>query len=357
MPKHSAEVAGLPVGAGHPAFLVAELGVTHEASLEVASQMIRAAKEAGFNAVKVECIDADRLVASDYRDAIQYSFSTLSGDTRTINYHELLKQVSLGYDEIGELARIARALDMPFFGTAFDIDTVAFLKSIGTCAIKISSGEIDHFPLLEAAARTGLPVFFDSGRASVVEVLMAVEALTAAGCAAPIVMHNPSGYPAPPRDVCLETMDIYRRATGLPVGFSCHTRGNAMVHAAVALGANVIEKPLSRDNTIEEDEHIFAINVDELGAFVGEVRAIEAARGVDLAKLAHGGDATAKIRFRQSVVAAHDLPAGHRLGAADLDFARPGFGIRPIDAGRLIGRRLVTPLAAGVLLQDKHLAD
>jgi len=356
MRKYSVEVAGVLVGAGHPAFLVAELGVTHEGSLEVASQMVRAAKDAGFNAVKVECINADRLVAVDYRDVIQYSFSTLSGQTKTINYHELLKQVTLTYDEIGELSSIARSFDMPFFGTAFDIDTVGFLKSIGACAIKISSGEIDHFPLLEAAAATGLPVFFDSGRASVVEVLTTVEALTAAGCPVPIVMHNPSGYPASPRDVCLGTMGIYREATGLPVGFSCHTRGNAMVHAAVAVGTNVIEKPLSRDNTVEEDEHIFSINMDDLGSFVGEVRAIEAALGVNLAKLTHGDDEIVKTRFRQSIVAARDLPAGHWLTAADLSFARPGFGIRPADAGRLLGRSLLTSLEAGALLLEKHLA-
>lgn len=355
--SHIAHIANQEVGAGRPAFLVAELGVTHEASLSVAEEMIRAAKHAGFNAVKVECIDADRLVATDYRSSIQYSFNTLSGVAKSINYHELLKQVSLDYDEISQLASIARSLEMPFFGTAFDIDTCGFLKSIGACAIKISSGEIDHFPLLEAAAKTGLPVFFDSGRASVVEVLAAVEVLNGGGCLAPIIMHNPSGYPAPPRDVCLETMDIYRRATALPVGFSCHTRGNVMVHAAVAVGANVIEKPVSRDNTVEEDEHIFSINMHELDAFVQEVRSIEASLVVDLKKLIHGGDEIAKTRFRQSVAAARDLQAGQKLEISDLTFARPGFGIRPGKAGELVGRQLRDAVAAGVLLLEKHFVD
>lgn len=354
--ENTAIIAGKHVGPGHPSFIVAELGVTHEGDIGVAKEMVHAAKQAGVDAVKVECIDADRLVATDYRNVINYSFKTLSGGAVTLNYHELLKKVSLSYKEIEQLAKIANDSGMPFFGTAFDIETVNFLKQIGSCAIKISSGEVDHIPLLQAAAKSGLPVFFDSGRASAVEVFRAAETLVNSGCAVPIIMHNPSGYPAPPVDVCLDVMEIYRHATSLPVGFSCHTRGNTMVHAAVVKGARVIEKPLSRDNTIEEDEHIFSVNMDDLAAYVEEIRAIEAAMSINMKKLMVGDeDEKRRNQFRQSIVAAKNLPAGKLLEAADLSFARPGYGIRPGELANIIGKKLAVDIGAGNVLTYNHL--
>jgi len=344
----SATIANRVVGPGQPVWLVGELGVTHEGALSVAAEMLDAAVAAGIDAIKVECINPDALVSRQYRSELNYSFKTLTGRTITENYHELLKKVSLSYGEIADLAAMAKARHLPFFGTAFDLETVDFLVSIDACAIKISSGEITHFPLLTKAAKTGLPVFFDTGRASLPEILSAIEALREAGCATPIVMHNPSGYPASHHDVQLNSIPLYQQATGLPVGLSCHSRGNMMVHGAVALGANVIEKPLTRDNTREEDEHIFSVNIHELGRYVEEIRALEQAFAVSRTKLYAGDLDTVRRRtFRQSIVARSDLAKGQKVTAEDLTFARPGYGMAPSLLDFVVGRSLKRAVPAG----------
>ena len=252
------------------------------------------------------------------------------------------------YDDIAKLAAMARTRGLPFFGTAFDLETIDFLKSIGACAVKISSGEITHHPLLVRAAESGLPVFFDTGRSSLGEILSAVEVLRGAGCATPLIMHNPSGYPAAPQDVQLLSIPLYQQAAGLPVGLSCHSRGNMMVHGAIAVGANIIEKPLSRDNTKDEDEHIFSVNIAELDRYVDEIRALEAALTLNRQKLYEGdSDPVRRRTFRQSLVAARDLPAGHILAAADLTFARPGHGFPPTMVEFLVGRILKNAIPRG----------
>jgi len=353
-----ATIAGQKVGVGEPAWIVAELGVTHEGTLEVAIEMLNAARHAKVDAIKVECIDRDRLVSLEHRGSLSYSFKTLGGEQITENYYELLRKVSLSYDDIARLARLSRQRGLPFFGTAFDLETIDFLKDIGACAIKISSGEITHQPLLVKAAQTGLPVFFDTGRSSLAEILGAVEVLRSAGCATPLIMHNPSGYPAAPADVQLKSIPLYQAATGLPVGLSCHSRGNMMVHGAIAIGANIIEKPLSRDNTKDEDEHIFSVNIHELDRYVEDIRALEAALTISRPKLYDGdSDPVRRRTFRQSLVAVRDLPAGHVIREDDMTFARPGHGFPPTMVDHLVGRRLCRSIAKGHHFHNKHLLD
>ncbi len=352
----TAVIAGRSIGPGHSAWIVAEFGVTHEGTLDVAMEMLDASIKAGVDAIKVECINADAIVSLEYRDTLNYAFKTLAGHQITENYYQLLKKVSLPYDDIAKLAALAQKRGLPFFGTAFDLETIDFLKSIGACAVKISSGEITHHPLLVRAAQSGLPVFFDTGRSSLGEILSAVEVLRGAGCATPLIMHNPSGYPAAPQDVQLLSIPLYQQSAGLPVGLSCHSRGNMMVHGAIAVGANIIEKPLSRDNTKDEDEHIFSVNISELDRYVDEIRALEAALTLNRKKLYEGdSDPVRRRTFRQSLVAARDLPAGHILTSADLTFARPGHGFPPTMVEYVVGRKLAAPVAHGHHIQPKHL--
>jgi N,N'-diacetyllegionaminate synthase len=314
------------------------------------------ARAAGVDAVKVECIDADRLLAAEYRDTLTYTFKTLGGLEKRENYWSLLKRLSLSQSETVKLFKLAHDEGTAIFGTAFDLDTVKFLVDQGSCAIKLSSGEINHEPLLIEAARSGLPVFYDTGRATFEEVLHAREVLAQNGATTPVVMHNPSGYPAAPADVNLSVIPLFKQVLDCPVGLSCHSRGNAMVHAAVAIGANVIEKPLSRDNTRDDDEHIFSVNLDDLAGFVSEIRDLEDAMLLHSDKiLGRTGDPAARAMFRQSLIASRPLAAGSYITDKDLTFARPGFGFAPDEFKRIIGRRLATDVAAGSVITAKHL--
>ena len=171
----------------------------------------------------------------------------------------------------------------------------------------------------------------------------------------PVVMHNPSGIRRCRRcepshhSALLEVLDC-------PIGLSCHSRGNTMVHAAIAIGASVIEKPLSRDNTMEDDEHIFSVNLADLPAFVGEIRDLGSAMQLDRDKiLGRTVDPAARMMFRQSLIAKRPLAAGSEITSDDLTFARPGFGFPPNELDRIIGRRLTKDVAVGAVITTEDL--
>lgn len=346
----TATIAGQTVGTGAPTWIVIELGVTHEGDSDLARRMISASKRAGADAVKVECIDPDALVAPSHRASLEYSHRTASGRQVTENYYELLRRVSLSRDEIRLLRDAAGEAGIPFFGTAFDLRTVDVLAEIGSCAIKISSGEITHLPLIRHAAASGLPVIIDTGRSSVAEICRAAQVAQEGGCATPVIMHNPSGYPAAPGDVNLPTIPKLKSVLDLPVGFSCHSQGNDMVLGALAVGADVLEKPISRDNTIEEDEHIFSVNLDGVEEYVQRIRALEKALTFDRARFFPPVN-PARQTFRQSVVATKDIRPGEVIGPEHLGFARPGWGIAPELSDSIVGRRAVTSIEAGAVIE------
>ncbi|HAT1942969.1 TPA: N-acetylneuraminate synthase family protein [Legionella pneumophila] len=344
------------VGEGHECYIVMELGVTHEGDLGLAKEMILAASEAGANAVKVECIIPNLLVAQEYQPKLDYSFTTYSGKDIKENYYKLLQRLSLSMDEIAQLKEYADTCNIAFFGTAFDIVTIDFLKSIGSCAIKISSGEISHYPLLIKAARSELPVFMDTGRANMTEICSAVEVLRLNGCDTPIVMHNPSGYPCAPENVNLPVIQRYKRILDIPVGLACHSRGNEMVLGALALGANLIEKPISRDNTIEDDEHIFSVNINQVSDYVKQIRTLEKGLIYNREKLfPRVNDSLDKNKFRQSIVATVDLKPGDKLTTDAYSFARPGYGIEPKLADKIADRLVIREVRKGELIQWEHL--
>jgi sialic acid synthase SpsE len=347
-------IADRIVGAGAPSWIVIELGVTHGRDLDLAKRMIAASKSAGADAVKVECIDPDALVARAHRKTLDYSHRTASGVSVTENYYQLLQRVSMTQDEIAELRKAAHEVGIPFFGTAFDLATVDFLAEIKSCAIKISSGEISHIPLIQHAAKSGLPVILDTGRSSIADITRAVYAARQAGCTTPVVMHNPSGYPALPQDVNLGSIPKLKEALGVPVGFSCHSRGFDMALAALAFGCDVIEKPVSQDNTIEEDEHVFSVNLEDLDDYVARIRGLERAMDFNWARFFPKEERERKT-FRQSIVALRPIAAGELITRDTVGFARPGWGIEPESIDLIIGRRAAGAIDEGCLIEWSQL--
>jgi N,N'-diacetyllegionaminate synthase len=338
-------------------WIVMELGVTHEKNLNIALQMIDAAKNAGVDAIKVECIKPSSLVSPQYCKTLPYSYVTNTGKKITENYFSLLQEVSLSFDEIEKIAAYAKEKNIYFFGTAFDLETVDFLVNIGACAIKISSGEITHIPLLKYAAATGLPVFFDSGRAELKEIVNAYNTLANSGCILPILMHNPSGYPAKAVDVNLSIIPIYQKLfPNTPIGFSCHSPGNHMVLGAVALGTKIIEKPISRDNTLEKDEHMFSVNMHELDNYVLSIRELETALKINNNRIFPSETILKEsLTFRQSLVVTRNLDKGHIIKEQDLQFARPGFGLPPHFYSKVIGKQLQVSIVEGHHLTSTHI--
>ncbi len=335
MPK-VIDIAGRPVGAGHPVWIVAELGVTHEGDVALAHRMVDISADAGTDAVKVEVIDPDRLVADR---TLEYSYDTAKDGTVTENYYSLLQRVALSSADLSKISEHARDRHIAFFGTAFDLPSVDFLRDIESCAIKISSGELTHRPLLEKAARSGLPVICDTGRALLSEVSDAEAILTEADATGIAFMHLAAGYPAPVDGTDLRIISSLQRMTQGPVGLSCHSIGMDAGLAAVALGASIIEKTITPDPTRRGDEHLMSLPFDDLAEYVRRIRWIERALGKDDRVLGPQEERD-RLRFRQSVIAARPLAAGTTLTENDLDFARPAKGVPAGDAGQLVGHKL-----------------
>lgn len=337
------------IGEGQPTFIVVELGVCHEQNVELAKSFIQRAKDAGADAVKVEAFQTDDFVLDR---TMMHKYGTVNGQVEE-NYYELLKRLELNFDQIKELKEKADEVGILFFSTVHDKEDTDFFEELGVCAYKIASVDMTHLPLIRHLAKKGKPVFMDTGAAYTGEIDAAIRAFEAEGFEDLIIMHNPMGYPAPADKTDLRMIPAIQDAFGVPVGLSCHTPGFDMVIASTAIGSNVIEKPVTRDNSISSPEHIFAFLDTETNEYVSKVRNTEICMGnkrrSHIPETAHG---RAK---RRGVYAKSNLPCGHKITEDDLLFRVPNHGIASLEIDQIIGKTLNKALNAKEPLQWIHI--
>lgn len=322
------------IGQDQPVFIVVELGVCHEQNIEVAKSFIKRAKEAGADAVKIEAFQADTLVIG--KDII-HKYGTIKGE-REENYYELLKRLELSWDEMKELKKYADELDILFFPTIHNKEDIEFFEKLDVCAYKISSLDMTHVPLIKELCKVNKPIFMDTGAAYLSEIDMSVRIFEEEGFENLILMHNPSGYPAPAEKTDLKMIPALQDIFNLPVGLSCHTPGFDMVVAGTAIDANVMEKPITRDNNILLPEHIFAFLDVETDLYVSKVRTTEICLGVkrrsNIADTAH---ARAK---RRGIYLKNSLKAGDIIEENDLKYMVPNKGIDSRYTFDVVGKKL-----------------
>jgi len=226
-----------------------------------------------------------------------------------------------------------------------------FLERLGLPAFKVASGELTNHPLLRHVARKGRPMLLSTGMADIVEVAAALEAVEGAPLA---LFHCVTNYPASPSDANLRAMGSMRAAFGVPTGWSDHTEGIEISLAAVASGADLIEKHFTLDRNLPGPDHRASLDPRELGALVRGIRAVEASLG-DGIKRPRPSELPLVAAARKSLHVARDLAAGHRLVAQDLIALRPGTGISPARLEEMVGRPVRVALRTGVLLAEEHL--
>jgi N,N'-diacetyllegionaminate synthase len=312
--------------------VVAEIGNNHEGDADVARELVRRAAEAGAHAVKLQTFHTPRFVRA--RDSAR--FEQLSG-------YELEPAL------VEELAEIARSLGLLFMSTPLDLDSVDLLEPL-VDAYKIASGDNDFFPLLERVAATGKPAIVSTGLVDVDGARAAVEAL--GGDVA--VLHAITAYPAPPDEVNLAAIPTLARELGVTVGYSDHTLGNDACVAAVALGARIVEKHFTLDHDQSDfRDHKLSAEPDELRDLVERVALAETLLG-DARKAVQRTEAELAPAVRRSIAAQRDLPRGHVIELADLDWLRPRDGLAPGQETLLIGRPLRRDVPAGesILAED-----
>ncbi len=345
------------IGEGHPCFITFEAGPTHE-GVESAKGLIDAAAAAGADAIKFQILDPDRLVA-DRRQMFRYEVlvDRESGATETVEepLYDILSRRALSPSEWRQVKAHADRRGLAFFATVGFEDEIAFLEELGCASIKIASADVNHLPLIRRAACSGMCIQLDTGRSTLGEIETAIDAILEEGNPNIIVHQCPSGYPARIDSINLRIIPTLKRMFELPVAYSDHTPGWEMDIAAVALGADLVEKTITFDRTRRSVEHIMSIEPQEMRAFVRSIRDLERALGVPRHALLPA-EREARKAIRRSTFLAEDARRGARLGDLRVEFRRPGYGIGPDLYEQLLDLRIARDLPAGHRLSLADLA-
>ena len=331
MERRQVMIAGRPIGAGAPVFIVFEGGATHT-GFESARRMVELAAEAGADAVKFQTVFARNMMSSE---DVPFDYGTLEGKKQE-SLFEILKRRELSYDEWARVHGRAEERGVIFFSTPDTPESIDFLVRIGTPAIKIAGGDMNNYPLIAHAAATKLPVLLDT-RGTLGDLEKAVETCVREGNEQIIIVHCPSGYPSDVESIQLRIIELYRRLYPFPVGFSDHSPGRDMDVAAIALGADFIEKTITFDRSAPGPEHIMSLIPDELGEFVVRLREVEQGLGTPFAKIPDEGGRKSMQKVRRSIVMARRAMAGETITASMVAYKRPGYGIPPELVSLVIG--------------------
>jgi len=316
-------------------FIIAEAGVNHNGSLELAKKLVDVAVEAGADAVKFQTFKAENLVSREAQKAKYQVKNTGSNESQ----YEMLKRLELGFDEFVELKRYCDEKGIMFLSTPFDFESIEFLDKLGLEVFKIPSGEITNYPYLREIAKLKKRIILSTGMANLCEIEQAVDVIEKFGTKREniIILHANTEYPTLMEDVNLKAMLTIKEAFKVDVGYSDHTLGIEVPIAAVAMGAKVIEKHFTLDRNMEGPDHRASLNPDELKAMVKAIRNIEVSLGNGIKKPSKSESKNIEIA-RKVIVAKKDIKKGEKFSEENLTVKRAGKGISPMRWEEIIGK-------------------
>jgi N,N'-diacetyllegionaminate synthase len=316
-------------------FIIAEVGVNHNADLGMANKLIEEAVSAGADAIKFQTAIPE-LVATGYAQKAEYQKQTSGSDQSQL---EMIRKIHFPLVVYSDLKKTCEDKGIIFFSSAFDMKSLSFLKELGQAYQKIPSGEITNLCYLRQIGNYGKPIILSTGMATLGEIEAAIEVLEQAGTprAKLTVLHCTTEYPTPMIEVNLRAMQSIHEAFGVAVGYSDHTLGIEVPIAAVAMGATVIEKHFTLDRTLPGPDHQASLEPAELKAMVTAIRNIEIALGDGIKRLTPS-EAKNKPVARKSLVAATAIQRGDIFTKANLAVKRPGTGISPMRWDEVLGR-------------------
>jgi N,N'-diacetyllegionaminate synthase len=315
--------------------IIAEAGVNHNGSIDIAKKMIDAATEAGADLVKFQTFKAETLVTQS-ADKTEYQKNlTDKGESQ----FEMIKKLELDRAAHDELIQHCEEKGICFLSTAFDHDSIDLLNELDIPLFKIPSGEITNLPYLRHVGRMGKPVVMSTGMATLEEVRAALNILLEAGAEKNkiTILHCNTEYPTPLEDVNLKAMLTIRDALGVAVGYSDHTLGIEIPVAAVAMGATVIEKHFTLDRTLPGPDHVASLEPYELKAMVTAIHNIEKVMGDGIKKPSKSEKKNIPI-VRRSILAKTAIKKGEIFTEENLAIKRPGTGISPMEWDAYIGK-------------------
>lgn len=315
-------------------FIIAEAGVNHNGSIELAKKLIDIAVEAKADAVKFQTFKAENLVSKNAQKA-EYQKETT--DTNESQF-EMIKKLELDVNTHKELIAYCNSKNIMFLSTPFDHDSIELLDNLGLEIFKIPSGEITNLPYLRHIGKLAKKVILSTGMANIGEIEDALDILIQAGTKKEniTVLHANTEYPTPMEDVNLKAMLTIGKTFDIEYGYSDHTLGIEVPTAAVALGASCIEKHFTLNKTMEGPDHKASLEPDELKAMVKAIRNIEKALGNSVKKPSPS-ESKNKAIARKSIVAKTTIEKGEVLSENNLAIKRPGNGISPMRWDEVIG--------------------
>jgi len=317
-------------------FIIAEAGVNHNGSVELAKKLIDVASLAGADAVKFQTFKSENLVAASAQKA-QYQKENGEADESQL---DMLKKLELDTKTHQELIAYSKSKNIMFLSTPFDLESVDLLDELGLKIFKIPSGEITNLPYLEKIGSLNKEIVLSTGMANMSEISDALNILTSAGTDKDniTILHANTMYPTPMKDVNLNAMLSIANEFNLAFGYSDHTLGIEVDIAAVALGASVIEKHFTLDNTMSGPDHKASLQPDELIAMVKAIRNIEIALGSSQKKPSQSETPNIEIA-RKSIVAAKNIKIGDVFSEENLTTKRPAKGLSPMKWHDIIGTK------------------
>ncbi|HBR30286.1 MAG TPA: N-acetylneuraminate synthase [Firmicutes bacterium] len=313
-------------------FIIAEAGVNHNGDLDIAKKLVDAAVEAGVDAIKFQTFKADHLVTKEAPKAAYQKANTGDG-----GQYEMLQKLELSVEDHLILQKYCQERGIIFLSTPFDFESADLLESLELPCYKVSSGDLPNLPFLAYIGQKNKPVLLSTGMANLGEVESAVETIYSTGNREVILLHCTSNYPTDYEDVNLQAMLTMKEAFKLPVGYSDHTVGIEIPIAAVALGARVIEKHFTLDQSMAGPDHRASLEPRELKRMVAKIRNIEKAMGDGIKRCAKSEENTKKL-VRKSIVAKRDILEGEKMTTNNLTFKRPGNGLKPECIKEILGK-------------------
>ena len=315
-------------------FIIAEAGVNHNGSIEIAKKLIDVASESGADAVKFQTFKAEKLVSKNAQKADYQKETT---DT-TESQFDMIKKLELDVDTHKKLIAYCKTKNIMFLSTPFDHDSIELLNDLGLEIFKIPSGEITNLPYLRHIGKLNKKVILSTGMADIGEIEDALDVLIVAGTKKEniTVLHANTMYPTPMEDVNLKAMQTIGNTFECKYGYSDHTLGIEVDIAAVAMGASCIEKHFTLDKTMEGPDHKASLEPDELKAMVKAIRNIELALGSSIKKPSKSELPNMRVA-RKSIVAKTTIKKGDTLSEENITIKRPGNGINPMRWDEIVG--------------------
>lgn len=338
------------VGPGHASVLIAEIGINHNGSVDLARRLVDLAAEAGADLVKFQLRDLGALYRNDATDIGR-------GEDLGPQYTlDLLSRFSLSAEQLFTVFDHAAARNIDVICTPWDEPSVKALADYGTPALKIASADLTNHALLSYAAAFRLPMVISTGMSTEDEIAASTALVRATGTPFAL-LHCQSTYPAPFKDVNLAYMDRLAEIGQCPVGYSGHERGYHVPVAAVARGAHIIEKHFTIDKTMEGNDHKVSLLPDEFAAMVARIREVEDAIGTSSPRVVSTGEMMNRVNLAKSLVAARPIASGHTISASDVAIKSPGRGLQPNKLADLIGRTIHRDIDSGDFFYATDLAD